>query len=100
MTAEGSLTGPLFVRSTVPHMLLSGAPLLIAGVGTCALELDLEDPDLALDGGVVLPLKKAWVPAHFGGTGPCFAARETTAMLQMISRRRNRLAFAIRRRGC
>jgi hypothetical protein len=25
-------------------------------------------------------------PARFGGTGPCFAARETSGMLQMISR--------------
>lgn len=33
-------------------------------------------------------------------TGPCFAARETSVMLQMICRRRVRLAFAARRHGC
>src|SRR5277367_773051 len=30
--------------------------------------------------------KTVWAPARFGGTGPCFAARETSGMLQMISR--------------
>ena len=45
-------------------------------------------------------IETAWAPARSGGTGPCFAARETSGMLQMISRRRSRLAFALRRRGC
>ena len=36
-----------------------------------------------------LELEMAWAPARFGGTGPCFAARETSGMLQMISRLRN-----------
>jgi hypothetical protein len=33
-------------------------------------------------------------------TGPCFAVSETSGMLQMMSRLRNRLAFAARRRRC
>src|ERR1700722_20987390 len=36
-----------------------------------------------------LDLEIEWAPARFGGTGPCFAARETSGMLQMISRLRN-----------
>ena len=39
--------------------------------------------------------KIAWAPAPFGGTGPCFAARETSGMLQIIMRRTLRLAFAL-----
>ncbi|SRR5260370_12549233 len=33
-------------------------------------------------------------PDALGVTGPCFAVRETSGMLQMISQRRKRLAFA------
>jgi hypothetical protein len=33
-------------------------------------------------------------PDALGVAGPCFAARETSGMLQMTSRRRKRLAFA------
>src|SRR5208282_4880099 len=40
------------------------------------------------------PTQQQWAPARYGGAGPCFAARETSGMLQMISRRRKRLAFA------
>src|ERR1700693_5404160 len=36
-----------------------------------------------------------WAPARFGGTGPWFAVSETSGMLQIISRLRNSLAFAV-----
>ena len=40
------------------------------------------------------PPKTAWAPNALGVPGPCFAARETSENLQMISQRRKRLAFA------
>jgi len=53
------------------------------------------------------PNQRLWLVAQkqrgprraMAATGPCFAARETTVMLQMMCRRRVRLAFAARRRG-
>ena len=45
-------------------------------------------------------LNIAWAPTRYGGTGPCFAISETSEMLQMISRLRNRLAFAVLSRRC
>ena len=53
------------------------------------------------------PNQRLWLVAQkqrgprraMAATGPCFAARETTVMVQMMCRRRVRLAFAARRRG-
>jgi hypothetical protein len=41
-----------------------------------------------------VPPKNSVGPDALGVPGPCFAARETSENLQMISRRRKRLAFA------
>jgi hypothetical protein len=49
---------------------------------------------LCFDCGPLVPPKNSVGPDALGVPGPCFAARETSENLQMISQRRKRLAFA------
>ena len=49
---------------------------------------------LCFDCGPSVPPKNSVGPDALGVPGPCFAARETSEKLQMISQRRKRLAFA------
>jgi hypothetical protein len=49
---------------------------------------------LGFDCGPSVPPKNSVGPDALGVPGPCFAARETSENLQMISQRRKRLAFA------
>jgi hypothetical protein len=49
---------------------------------------------LCFDCGPSVPPKNSVGPDALGVPGPCFAARETSENLQMISQRRKRLAFA------